>query len=147
MASPKDGPWTERSTTCGTGFPGWGSTRAGIFGSLGDTDPIDVDVEDPDDPATALLRLSLARGALATSSTRKRAWGDYHHVIDPATGAPARTELVQATVWAPTCADAEVASTHALLLGSSAATRYPSVLVTTAGDVVISMSADAGVAA
>jgi thiamine biosynthesis lipoprotein ApbE len=43
-------------------------------------------------------------------------------VIDPRTGAPAETDLLQVTVTAPTCAEAEVAAT-ATLLGGSAATR------------------------
>jgi thiamine biosynthesis lipoprotein ApbE len=67
-------------------------------------------------------------------------------VIDPETGAPARTELLQASVWAPTCAEAEVAATHALLLGPDAARRYPAVLVTRSAEIVISMPVE-GVAA
>ena len=68
-------------------------------------------------------------------------------MIDPVTGAPAHTELLQATVWAPTCAEAEVGATHALLLGPSAARRYPAVLVARTAEIVISMPVDGGVAA
>jgi thiamine biosynthesis lipoprotein len=115
---------------------------------IGTTEPIDVDVEDPEDPTTGLLRLALAGGAIATSSIRRRAWGeDRHHVIDPATGTPARTDLVQATVWAPTCVDAEIAATHALLLGPQAASRYPAVLVTATEEIIVSISPDGEVAA
>lgn len=80
---------------------------------------LDVDVEDPLDPRRALLRLQLRTGALATSSVTRRSWGpSQHHLIDPRTGAPTRGELLQATVWAPTCAEAEVAATAAIVAGT-----------------------------
>jgi thiamine biosynthesis lipoprotein len=114
---------------------------------LGEADPIEVAIEDPERPEDELMRTTLRAGALATSSVCKRSWGDAHHVIDPVTGAPAMTEVLQATVWATTCADAEVAATHALLLGPDAARRYPAVLVTRAGEIVVSMPTVPGVAA
>ena len=53
--------------------------------------------------------LRLRTGAIATSSTRRRSWGPgLHHVIDPRSGAPSATGVDQATVWAPTCAEAEI---------------------------------------
>ena len=54
-------------------------------------------------------------------------------MIDPRTGAPALTDAVQVTVWAPTCADAEVAATTALLVGTSAVADAPSVIVAVDG--------------
>jgi len=114
---------------------------------LGTAPPLEVAIEDPETTGE-LLRTTIDGGAIATSSVCKRAWGvDAHHVIDPRTGAPAQTELLQATVWAQTCAEAEVAATHALLLGPDAAHRYPAVLVTRAAEIVISMPVDGGVAA
>jgi FAD:protein FMN transferase len=110
--------------------------------------PIEVAIEDPERPDDELMRTTLREGALATSSVCKRSWGvDNHHVIDPATGRPATTEVLQATVWADTCADAEVAATHALLLGPSAARRYPAVLVTRSAEIVVSMPTDPEAAA
>jgi thiamine biosynthesis lipoprotein len=106
----------------------------------GDAPSIDVGIEDPERPDAELLRTTLTSGAIATSSVVKRSWGtDAHHVIDPATGRPAVTDVLQATVWAPTCADAEVAATDALLSGRDAARRYPAVLVMRSADVVVSM--------
>ena len=62
---------------------------------------------------TVLLR---DRGA-ATSSVRKRAWGELHHLIDPRTGLPARSGLEEVSVIASNGAEAEVVAKTALLLG------------------------------
>jgi thiamine biosynthesis lipoprotein len=60
----------------------------------------------------------------ATSGTTKRSWPGGHHLIDPRTGRPARTDLAEVSVLADTAADAEVYAKVALLLGSKAAPRY-----------------------
>ena len=61
----------------------------------------------------------------ATSGTRKRTWGEgLHHLIDPRTGLPARTDLAEVSVIARTAADAEILAKAALLLGSVAAQEY-----------------------
>ncbi|GIU99232.1 MAG: hypothetical protein KatS3mg014_0848 [Actinomycetota bacterium] len=87
-------------------------------------------VEDPEDPSAELLRLHLLGGALATSSTTRRAWGPgLHHLIDPATALPAATGVLQATAWAPECAEAEVAAKDALLRGPGSLQDVPGVLV------------------
>lgn len=79
-----------------------------------------VSVEDPSEPAADLLRMALRSGGLATSSDRRRRWrvgsGEAHHLIDPATGAPARTSLVGVTVLAGEAWWAE-ALTKAVLVG------------------------------
>jgi thiamine biosynthesis lipoprotein len=68
--------------------------------------------------------LLLDMGA-ATSGTRKRSWGpDLHHLIDPRTGLPARTDLAEASVIARTGADAEIFAKTALLLGSAKAEEF-----------------------
>ncbi|QYG93510.1 FAD:protein FMN transferase [Iamia sp. SCSIO 61187] len=80
-----------------------------------------IDVEDPLAPATAIVTLHVDRGGIATSSTESRRWRVHgaprHHLIDPTTGHPARTDLASATVVAETAWQAEVAATAALLLG------------------------------
>ncbi len=67
-------------------------------------------------------KLALRTGGVATSSTRRRAWTRdgtvRHHLIDPATGAPAATRFVAATVVAGTAWWAE-ALTKAVLLADS----------------------------
>jgi thiamine biosynthesis lipoprotein len=78
-----------------------------------------VDVGHPlrRDPAATI---GLRRGAVATSSRVRRAWGprgDRHHLIDPATGRPARTGLAAATVVAAEGWQAEVLAKAAFLAG------------------------------
>ena len=113
----------------------------------GDAPELDLTVEDPSRGGGALAALRLASGALATSTTVRRAWGDgLHHVIDPTTGAPADAPLVQATVWAPTCAEAEVLATWALLTGPEARRLRPRRLPHSGGTTLL-MSFDEEVAA
>ena len=61
----------------------------------------------------------------ATSGTRGRQWGDrLHHLIDPRTGLPADTDLVEVSVLGQTGADAEMLAKTALLLGREAGARF-----------------------
>jgi FAD:protein FMN transferase len=60
----------------------------------------------------------------ATSGTTKRAWAGGHHLIDPRTGLPARTDLSEVSVLASTATDAEVYAKVALLLGSRDAPKW-----------------------
>jgi thiamine biosynthesis lipoprotein len=74
--------------------------------------------------STLLLR---DQGA-ATSGVRRRAWGldgeRLHHLIDPRTGLPAATDVLEASVVATRAADAEVHAKAAILLGSENAPAY-----------------------
>jgi thiamine biosynthesis lipoprotein len=70
---------------------------------------------------------ALVRGAVATSGIGKRSWLDSdgrpaHHLLDPATGRPAFTGVVQVTALAPTGVQAEALSKAALLSGPDCAT-------------------------
>ena len=69
---------------------------------------------------TVLLR---GQGA-ATSSVRRRRWGEHHHLIDPRTGLPARTGLEEVSVVAASGVEAEVAAKAALLIGLELAPAY-----------------------
>jgi FAD:protein FMN transferase len=66
--------------------------------------------------------VTLHAGALATSSVRQRRWtvaGEVrHHLLDAVTGLPSTSDVVVASVVAPTCRQAEVAAKTALLLGT-----------------------------
>jgi len=119
---------------------GWAVVAAGgDLAIVGDAPALEIPIEDPETLERPMATLRLARGALATSSVAKRSWGTgLHHVIDPRTGAPLRSDTVQATVWAPTCAEAEVLATWALLRGPDAADQLSCAMVTSSGDVVVS---------
>jgi len=88
-----------------------------------------VKVESPFDGTTALHAFAVAEGAFATSGIGKRAWLDArgrpaHHLLDPASGRPAFTGVVQVTALAPTAAEAEMRSKAALLSGPDGAARW-----------------------
>ena len=72
--------------------------------------------------------VSLLHGAIATSTTRRRRWFqdgvERHHLLDPATGLPARSEVHSATVTAATCEAAEVAAKVTLVLGRERGRRF-----------------------
>jgi FAD:protein FMN transferase len=98
---------------------------------------VQIAVETPERRDEELLRVRIERGALATSTTSRRSWGPgLHHLIDPRTSMPAMTDVVQATVWASTCTDAEIAAKEALLTGRRVLDRVPGVLVLSSGEVV-----------
>jgi thiamine biosynthesis lipoprotein len=83
--------------------------------------PWPVGVETPDGTIT----LELEAGAIATSGRDRRRWttqvGEAHHLIDPATGAPAVSDLLRATVVAPTAVQAEVLAKAFFLAGAEQA--------------------------
>jgi thiamine biosynthesis lipoprotein len=80
-----------------------------------------VAVEDPLDLARSAAVVRLGPGALATSSRARRRWTvdgeERHHLIDPATGAPARSGVAAVTVIADTAMEAEVLAKAALVAG------------------------------
>jgi FAD:protein FMN transferase len=107
------------------------------------TDRHDTPADDRSEPGATI---ALAAGGLATSGTTARRWtrGDreLHHLVDPSTGWPAETIWRTATVAAPTCVDANVATTAAIILGTDAprwleARRLAARLVAADGSVVV----------
>ena len=101
-------------------------------------------VEDPFG-GEALHELRLREGAVATSGIGRRCWvGEFgeivHHMLDPSSGEPAFTGLVQVTALAPTALLAETYAKAALLAGPAAAPEwlpYGGVLVRDAGEVEV----------
>lgn len=83
-----------------------------------------VTVADPFAPERDLARLRVRAGGVATSSSLGRRWltdqGWRHHIIDPRNGTPADSDVVQATVLAPTAVQAEVWAKALCILGSEA---------------------------
>ena len=79
----------------------------------------------PDEaPEGPYALIAIRDGGLATSSTRARRWqrgGDVlHHILDPRTGLPAEPVWRTVSVAAGTCADANAASTAAVIRGRAA---------------------------
>ncbi|HEY6055331.1 MAG TPA: FAD:protein FMN transferase [Gaiellaceae bacterium] len=88
--------------------------------------------------------VSVATGGLATSGTTVRRWrageAELHHILDPRSGRPASTPWRTVSVAAATCADANAASTAALVLAEAAPAwlaerRLPARLVREDGEV------------
>ena len=87
--------------------------------------------------ASVLHTFELRDGAVATSGITRRSWLGAdgrvaHHLLDPASGEPAFTGIVQATALAPSALEAEVRAKAALLAGPRAARgwlRYGGVVV------------------
>jgi thiamine biosynthesis lipoprotein ApbE len=75
----------------------------------------------PDEPG---VTIAITSGGLATSGTAGRRWyrgGQLmHHLIDPSTGAPARTCWRTVTVAADSALSANIASSAAVILGPAA---------------------------
>ena len=92
-----------------------------------------IDIADPrrgtaGDVPLATLKISGGTGwtrcyGVATSGTSVHRWRladgrETHHLIDPRTGRSADTDVIQATVVAPTAREAEVIAKTAVILGS-----------------------------
>jgi thiamine biosynthesis lipoprotein ApbE len=97
----------------------------------------------PDAPGQTV---TIRGGGLATSSTAVRRWrlgGEpMHHILDPVTGAPARTPWRTVSVAAASCADANIAATAAIVRGERAAawlskTGLPARLVANDGEATV----------
>jgi thiamine biosynthesis lipoprotein len=86
-----------------------------------------IDVAAPAGQPALLGRLIVRSGGVATSGITQRRWrtrsGWRHHLIDPRTGQPALTDLLSATVVAPSATAAEIAAKAVMLLGSDAGAR------------------------
>jgi thiamine biosynthesis lipoprotein len=67
-----------------------------------------------------IAELPLRDGAAATSGVTRRGW----HLIDPGTGRPASTGVVQVTALAPSALEAEVRAKAALLGGPAAGREH-----------------------
>ena len=86
--------------------------------------PVTVAEEPDPDGAPRGQLVRLRAGAVATSSVTVRKWHcggtALHHIVDPRTGWPADGPWRTATVAAATCADANAASTAAIVAGAAA---------------------------
>jgi thiamine biosynthesis lipoprotein len=87
-----------------------------------DTIPWSVGIDNPFDAVHPIMTLDVESMAVATSATYKRRWHHHgqmhHHLIDPSTGAPARSDVMSCTIVHPNLIAAEVLAKTCLLLGS-----------------------------
>ena len=124
-----------------------------ISDSPPDHEPWAVGIRDPFQPDTHFETLRIERGGVATSGTDYRRWqhGDSfnHHLIDPGTGMPSRSDVLAATVIAPNVLQAEAAAKALVILGSTAGLDWlearpalAGVLVTQMGEIIYSQRMD-----
>jgi FAD:protein FMN transferase len=97
-----------------------------VGGAAGVQRPIRV--QSPFDGRT-LHTFELAHAGVATSGIGRRSWLDRdgapaHHLLDPETGRPAFTGVVQATALAPSALEAEIRAKAAILSGPRAAPAW-----------------------
>jgi thiamine biosynthesis lipoprotein len=80
-----------------------------------------VGVSNPFEAGRDLEVLHLKRCGVATSGKDRRHWSQNgllrHHIINPLTGQPAETDVLTATIVAPTVMEAEASAKAALILG------------------------------
>jgi thiamine biosynthesis lipoprotein len=87
-----------------------------------------VNVASPFDESI-LHTFNLREGGIATSGIGRRSWlnadgAPAHHLLDPASGRPAFTGIVQVTALAPSALQAELRAKAALLAGPEQARRW-----------------------
>lgn len=87
--------------------------------------PREISVDDPFGRGL-IHRLDVSGGGVATSGIGRRSWRDphgrvAHHLLDPRSGEPAYTGVVQATALAGTAFEAEVRAKAAVLSGPGGA--------------------------
>ena len=95
-----------------------------MSGPLLNGNPWEIGLHRPFDRSNGYIGMMYFRQScgVATSSTDRRRWmqGDQmrHHIIDPYTGQPAESDVVSATIVAPTAVEAETAAKSVLIRGS-----------------------------
>lgn len=91
---------------------------------------IDKPTEEIDQQDRFQVILALDSAGLATSGNYRKFWVDsatgtrYAHTIDPRSGYPARSQLLSASVIAPTASMADAYATAFMVMGTQAALRF-----------------------
>lgn len=95
-----------------------------VSGLQADGERWSLDIVDPFRPGEYEGVLYVAKGGVATSGRDHRRWMRggllQHHIIDPRTGLPAETDVLTATVIAPTVMEAEAIAKMVVISGSQA---------------------------
>jgi thiamine biosynthesis lipoprotein len=97
-----------------------GLQQSGEPWSIGVTDPLNAEAH--------LQVLQIKSGGVATSGRDYHKWlvhGSWvHHILDPRTGQPAKTDILTATIQAPSVLEAETAAKTVFILGSQAGMHW-----------------------
>jgi FAD:protein FMN transferase len=90
--------------------------------------PWQIGVRNPFVVSTDIETLKLKRCGVATSGKDRRRWIrdglPRHHIIDPHTGQSAETDVITATIVAPTVMEAEAAAKAVLILGGEEGLKW-----------------------
>ena len=85
------------------------------LGHNADDEPWDVGIRSPSDPAQLSGRVALSDAAIATSGDYEQGFTlgtrRYHHIMDPHTAEPRVSVLHSVTITAPSCLEADAATT------------------------------------
>ena len=99
-----------------------------ISGAMTDGGAWPIGIADPMDAEHDLAQVMVKRSGVATSGRDYRQWSQdgvvRHHIIDPRTGSSAQTDVLSASVIAPTAQQAELASKMLLILGAQAGMKW-----------------------
>lgn len=96
-----------------------------LSGPLLDGNPWEIGIHKPFDRSSGYIGMMYFNQCcgVATSATDRRRWmqGGFmrHHIIDPHTGLPAESDVVSATIVAPTAVEAETAAKSVLIRGGA----------------------------
>ena len=90
--------------------------------------PWSVGVADPHAPGRDRALVRLSDGSVVTSGSRERRFAKggsiYHHILDPRTGFPARSDVASATVVSSRSYDGDAYATTMFLLGAKRALEF-----------------------
>ena len=99
-----------------------------ISGLQTNGEPWTIGITDPANPEQSIQILSVKNGGVATSGKDYHRWqrnGDWvHHLIDPRTHKPAQTDILTATILAPSVMEAEMAAKTTFILGRHKAMKW-----------------------
>jgi thiamine biosynthesis lipoprotein len=99
-----------------------------VSGPLLEGRPWTIAVADPHLPGANIGILAVRGGGVATSGRDYRKWQRggvwQHHIVDPRTGRPAVTDVLSATVTAPSALEAEAAAKVVVVLGAARGLRW-----------------------
>ena len=82
-----------------------------------------IGLENPYDSSSVIGAMKLENASLCASATNRRAWGDWHHVIDPRTAKPV-SEVVATWVSAAMTLEADGLATALFFVGPEALKKW-----------------------